>query len=96
MAKLVYPLHADILPRLDPQYIVFHNQCLLQRPQPNDLPWDPAIRNAPAVPGGSAVLQVGSVKDFSVVNCNVRVFTPEGTAPTSGWPVFIFFHGGEL
>ena len=88
------PLHPDILPRLDPEYVAFHNEHLITIVQPHERPWDPAIRNGPAVPGGSLPLKVGSTKDYILSQCSVRVFTPEGEVPNAGWPVFIFFHGG--
>ncbi|THH19723.1 hypothetical protein EW146_g1491 [Bondarzewia mesenterica] len=88
------PLHPDIVPRLDPEYVAFHNEHLTTIVHAHERPWDPAIRNAPAVPGGSVPLQVGSIKDYPLSKCSVRVFTPEGEAPVAGWPVFIFFHGG--
>ncbi|TFY79656.1 hypothetical protein EWM64_g4355 [Hericium alpestre] len=88
------PIHPEVLSRLDPEYVAFHNEHLADLVQPHELPWDPAIRKGPAVPGGSAPLQVGSTKDYALSKCEVRVFTPEGVAPAAGWPVFIFFHGG--
>ncbi|KAA1471525.1 hypothetical protein DENSPDRAFT_837535 [Dentipellis sp. KUC8613] len=94
MTELRYPLHPDIVPRLDPEYAAFHDEQLIALPQAHDLPWDPKIRSGPTVPGGSTPLEVGSVKDYSLGKFEVRVFTPEGTAPSAGWPVFIFFHGG--
>ncbi|KAI0275098.1 alpha/beta hydrolase fold-domain-containing protein [Gloeopeniophorella convolvens] len=88
------PLHPSIIPRLDPEYAAFHNEQVLYKPQVHEVPWDPAIRKWPAVPGSSAPLPVGKVEDFNLSRSKVRVFTPEGTAPGAGWPVFIFFHGG--
>ena len=87
-------LHPSILPRLDPEYAAFHNENIINLPQVHELPWDPSIRNTPTVPGSSAPLPVGRVKDYHLSVCGVRVFTPEGSRPERGWPVFIFFHGG--
>ncbi|KAI0052859.1 hypothetical protein FA95DRAFT_1482627 [Auriscalpium vulgare] len=89
-----HPLHPDILPRLDPEYAAFHNEHLVNRTHPHEIPWDPSIRNAPTVPGSSPPLKVGGIADYSLSKCKMRVFTPEGPAPVRGWPVFIFFHGG--
>ncbi|THU97426.1 hypothetical protein K435DRAFT_662798 [Dendrothele bispora CBS 962.96] len=88
------PLHPSVISKLDPEYIEFHNSTLQYITPPHTLPWDPALRNAPAVPGGTEPLKVGSVKDFEMTHTNFRAFTPEGEVPEKGWPVFIFFHGG--
>jgi len=84
-----------ILPRLDPEYVVFHNEYIAHTVPPHTLPWDPTIRNRPTVPGSAEILQVGSVKDYGLTHCKVRVFTPEGAPPPKGWPVYIWYHGGE-
>ncbi|KAH9944333.1 lipase/ esterase [Epithele typhae] len=78
----------------EPTYAAFHNQHLKHSVPVHLLPWSPDIRNAPAVLGGSDPLPVAGVNDYPLSHCSVRVFTPEGTAPAGGWPVFIFFHGG--
>ncbi|KAK0187260.1 alpha/beta hydrolase fold-domain-containing protein [Armillaria mellea] len=89
------PLHPSIIPRLDPEYLEFHNSTLIYITPPHTLPsWDPALRNAPAVPGGSPLLPVGKTQDVKLAHCDFRAFTPEGEVPTTGWPVFIYFHGG--
>ncbi|GLB38127.1 putative lipase esterase [Lyophyllum shimeji] len=88
------PLHPSIIPRLDPEYLAFHTSTLQYIVPPHTLPWDPAIRNAPAVPGGSAPLEVARTQDFDLTHTKVRAFTPKGETPEGGWPVFIFFHGG--
>lgn len=88
------PLHPSIIPKLDPEYIKFHNDVLQYITPPHTIPWDPSIRNAPAVPGSTEPLKVGKTKDFDLSFTDMRSFTPEGEAPSDGWPVFIFFHGG--
>ncbi|KAI0308239.1 alpha/beta hydrolase fold-domain-containing protein [Multifurca ochricompacta] len=87
-------LHPSIISRLDPEYVVFHNEHLINLPQVHELPWDPAIRNTLSVPGSSSPLSVEREEDYNLSRSKVRVFTPEGSQPESGWPVFIFFHGG--
>jgi acetyl esterase/lipase len=94
MSEAHQPLHPEIIPRLDPDYRKFHDEVLQYIVPPHTLPWDPALRNAPAVPGGSLPLEVASTKDYELSHCMVRVFSPKGDAPANGWPVFIFFHGG--
>ena len=90
------PIHPEILPKLIPEYVAFHNANTAFAPAIHEIPWDPIVRQGPPVQGGSAPLQVGSVKDLSLTHCKMRVFTPEGTPPAEGWPIFLFFHGGRL
>lgn len=89
------PIHPDIADRLLGEYAAFHNAHIAQTVPVHEMPWSPAIRNAPAVMGGSEPLKVGAVKDYPLSKCSVRVFTPEGEPPADGWPVFIFYHGGR-
>ncbi|KAG6908209.1 hypothetical protein DXG01_005681 [Tephrocybe rancida] len=88
------PLHPSIIPRLDHEYIEFHNETLQYIVPPHTLAWDPAIRNTPAVPGESPALEVAKTQDFDLSHTKIRTFTPKGKIPEGGWPVFIFFHGG--
>ncbi|KAF8208812.1 alpha/beta hydrolase fold-domain-containing protein [Mycena galopus ATCC 62051] len=88
------PIHPSMLPRLDPEYIEFHNKSLAHIIPPHTLPWSPSLRDVPAVPGGSAPLPVGATEDIALTHTKFRAFTPEGPAPPDGWPCFIFFHGG--
>ncbi|KIJ21785.1 hypothetical protein PAXINDRAFT_65117 [Paxillus involutus ATCC 200175] len=89
------PIDPVILPRLDPEYVEFHNKYIAHLPAPHTLPWDPNIRNKETVPGAAETLKVGSVKDYDLSKTKVRVFTPEGTPPESGWPVYCWYHGGQ-
>ena len=89
------PIHPSFVAKLDPEYIHFHNEHLQQIISPHTLPWNPVTRNAVSMPGASDALPVGSTKDYSLSECDVRVFTPPGAPPQDGWPVFIFFHGGK-
>ena len=93
--KVLQPIHPDFISKLLPEYIAHHNATTAFVPPIYSIPWDPAIRKRPAVAGTSEPLTVGSIRDVQLANCTVRVFTPEGTAPEGGWPVFIFFHGGN-
>ncbi|TFK31340.1 alpha/beta hydrolase fold-domain-containing protein [Crucibulum laeve] len=88
------PIHPSVLPKLDPEYVEFHNANFLHLVPPHTLPWDPAIRNAPTVPGGSEPLNVGNIQDYDLTYAKFRAFTPEGDPPANGWPVLIYFHGG--
>ncbi|KAF7365336.1 Abhydrolase-3 domain-containing protein [Mycena venus] len=88
------PIHPSMIPRLDPEYIEFHNTSLAQLVPPHTLPWSPKLRDVPAVPGCSDPLPVGATEDIDLTHTKFRAFTPEGAAPPDGWPCFIFFHGG--
>lgn len=88
------PLHPSIIDLLDPEYIEFHNKHVVNITPPHTLPWSPAIRNGMAVPGGTPLLKVAKTQDFDLPTTKCRAFTPEGTPPAGGWPLFIFFHGG--
>nr|VWO96710.1 Hormone-sensitive lipase [Ganoderma boninense] len=90
---VLQPIHPEIEARLLTEYADFHRQHIQHTPYLHDIPWDPAIRAAPAVLGGSDPVSVAKVQDFALSKFSVRVFTPEGEAPAAGWPVFIFFHG---
>lgn len=90
------PIHPSVIPKLDPEYLHFHNKHLQYITPPHTLPWDPSFRNAPAVPGSSEPLVVGKTQDYDLPNTKLRSFKPEGAAPLKGWPVLIYFHGGEI
>ncbi|KAK0234629.1 Alpha/Beta hydrolase protein [Armillaria nabsnona] len=78
------PLHPSIIPHLNPEYLEFHNNTLIYITPPHTLPsWDPALRNVPAVPGGSPLLPVGKTEDFKLGHCDFQDFTPKGEAPTA-------------
>ncbi|EIM81452.1 uncharacterized protein STEHIDRAFT_85777 [Stereum hirsutum FP-91666 SS1] len=94
MSQPINPIHPSMIARLDAEYVAFHNANLLDVKPTHLLPWDPAIRNGPAVPGGSPSLEVAKIQDFELSKCPVRVFWPKGEKPEGGWSVFIFFHGG--
>jgi acetyl esterase/lipase len=97
MPEIHQPIHPSMLPRLDSEYIEFHNSKLVHIIPPHTIkPWNPNLRNAPAVPGGSEPLQVGKTEDIPLTSghTSFRAFTPEGDSPENGWPCFIFFHGG--
>ena len=89
------PIDSEILPRLDPEYVAFHNKYIAHLPAPHTLPWDPNIRNKETVPGAADILDVGSVKDYDLSKTKVRVFTPKGLPPVNGWPVYCWYHGGQ-
>jgi hypothetical protein len=90
------PLHPSIVPRLDPEYVEFHNKHIAQLVPPHVMPWNPVTRNVVPYPGASEPLDVGSINDISLRKCKIRVFTPPRSPSPHGRPVFIFFHGGQV
>ncbi|KAF9462185.1 Alpha/Beta hydrolase protein [Collybia nuda] len=100
------PLHPSIISRLDPEYITFHNKYFQYVTPSHTRPWDPSSRIPP--PSGTFPstetdpLEVGGIKDWKVgtrsgregTKARVRVYTPKGEAPISGWPVVFFIPGG--
>ncbi|KAL3495320.1 AB hydrolase superfamily protein [Aspergillus germanicus] len=90
------PIHPAIRPLLDPEYIAFHDahfQYLLPDEQQE---WKSSIRTAPRPwpSTGHPHTPVGSIKDISLTNFPIRIFTPTAPKPPSGYPVFLWFHGG--
>jgi acetyl esterase/lipase len=88
------PLHPDVRPKLDPEYIAFHDKYMQYVQRDESKVWDSSARTTPSLPpGGSAHVQVGSIEDVQLPDFAVRVFTPEGEHQ-GGWPGLIWFHGG--
>ncbi|CAK7221582.1 hypothetical protein SBRCBS47491_004575 [Sporothrix bragantina] len=102
MSRQVYqPLHADVRPLLDPQYIAFHDAHMQYVQTDDSKVWDGSARTQPSLPPGTLdTVPVGSIKDIDVATLDgaaafpVRVFTPSSTPPESGWPIFVWCHGG--
>ncbi len=94
--KTVYqPLHEQVRPLLDPEYVAFHDE-VIQYIEPDDRrPWDARqIRTRPPLPGSSEPVPVSRVEDVVVGDFPVRVFWPLGEKPSRGWPVLVWYHGG--
>ncbi|WWD03447.1 hypothetical protein V865_001499 [Kwoniella europaea PYCC6329] len=90
------PLHPSVLPRLDKQYEAFYNKYMANAPMIQELPWDPAVRSSPAVPGGAPALPVSKTEDIELDGFSIRVFYPTDL-PTSGdAPIFVWYHGGGM
>lgn len=87
----------DMIARLDPEFVAYYTEHLSNVPPLHTLPWNPDVRKKPPVAGASEPLKVGLVKDISLLKCKVRVFWPKdlSEAPEGGWPVLLYFHGGE-
>lgn len=91
------PIHPSIRSKLDPQYAAFHDSHLQYVEPSENFKWDPEVRNKPGLPDyGSPKVDVGSTRDFEVGEFRVRAFTPEGSPTEGGWPILVWFHGGEF
>lgn len=87
---VLQPLHPSVRDALDPQYVKYHDEVVQFAPAAHERgPFHPSHRGPP-LPGGSAIRPVGSVKDYDLGKFQVRVFTPEGQAPSTGWPALLW------
>ncbi|KAK6074061.1 AB hydrolase superfamily protein [Seiridium cupressi] len=96
MRKIYQPIHPSLRPLLDPEYAAFHDEHLQYVVPSEAEAWDPASRNhlSPLSLGGQRLVEVGSVCDKELGDIQIRVFTPDGDAPSHGWPALVWFHGG--
>lgn len=106
MSRQVYqPLHPAVRPLLDPQYVAFHDAHMQYVQTDDSKVWDGSARTQPSLPPGTLdVVPVGSVEDIDVPTLDatttfpVRVITPASSPtsqrPPSGWPIFVWCHGG--
>ncbi|KAJ9370637.1 hypothetical protein DTO282E5_4613 [Paecilomyces variotii] len=96
-----YPLHDSVRDRLHPEYVAFYSKYIINQQQVHLQPVSASRTSGILIPGGGPVLEVGKTEDINIKrqetegpDVPVRVFTPEGTKPEGGWPVFLYFHGG--
>ncbi|GLA28644.1 hypothetical protein M752DRAFT_257783 [Aspergillus phoenicis ATCC 13157] len=96
-----YPLHPSVQDKLDPEYVAFYNQYVMNQQQVHLQPVAASRSSGVLIPGGGPVLPVRKTIDLRLprrvtdgAEVPVRVFVPEGTTPASGWPVMLYFHGG--
>lgn len=100
-AEPPYPIHPDILPLVDPQYVEFYNKYIINQQQVHYQPVAASRTSGVLIPGAGEPLKVASIKDYNFARkdsqgelVSVRVFTPSGEAPEGGWPGFLYMHGG--
>ena len=94
--KVYQPIHPDVRDLLDPEYVSFHDQYFQYLIPDDQKIWDGSARtrsdSIPATEGKQVT--VGRIHDLDLGNFKVRVFTPDAQKPKTGWPVFLWFHGG--
>ncbi|OHE92458.1 hypothetical protein CORC01_12249 [Colletotrichum orchidophilum] len=94
------PIHPSVRAKLDPEYVALHD-AIIQYMEPSEArPWDPASRAAPSPLAHTTqkLSTVGKQWDEELGGSGeiqVRVFVPEGQAPSEGgWPCLVWLHGG--
>lgn len=98
-----YPLHESVKDKLDPEYVDFYNKYIINNQQVHYQPVAASRTGGTLIPGGGPEQPVGKTEDFAIKRIEtegpdvmVRCFTPVGESPEGGWPVMIYYHGGEL
>jgi acetyl esterase/lipase len=96
-----YPLHESVKDLLDPEYVAFYNEHVINNQQVHLQPVDASRTSGVLIPGAGPMLNVGKTQDITVQRrategppILIRAFTPKGHAPPAGWPVMLYFHGG--
>ena len=98
-----YPLHESVKDKLDPEYVEFYNTYIINNQQVHYQPIPASRSGGTLIPGGGPAQPVGKTEDFAIKrvetagpDVKVRCFTPIEQTPEGGWPVMIYYHGGEL
>ncbi|KAG0646011.1 AB hydrolase superfamily, partial [Hyphodiscus hymeniophilus] len=96
-----YPLHDSVKDKLDHDYIKFYNKHIIDKQQVQYQPVYASRSSGVLIPGAGPKLEVGRTEDLKIhrretegPDVQIRVFTPTGEKPPSGWPVMVYFHGG--
>lgn len=96
-----YPIHESVKHLLDPEYVDFYNQHVINNQQVHLQPVAASRTSGVLIPGAGPMLEVGKTQDLIVQRqategpaVPIRVFTPKGEVPAGGWPVMLYFHGG--
>ncbi|KAK4548025.1 hypothetical protein LTR36_010745 [Oleoguttula mirabilis] len=96
-----YPIHHSVKGRLDPEYVAFYNEHIINNQQVHYQPEAASRMSGTLLPGAGPAQTVGTTHDYAIKRVEssgpdvaVRVFTPEGENPLEGWPVVMYFHGG--
>lgn len=100
-----YKLDESMVDRIDPEYAQFFKEHMTER---SDLlythrtPLATTRSGGNVMPGQSPLSECAKIFDIAIPRTHTeapkpvpaRVFVPKGEAPTEGWPLFIWFHGG--
>lgn len=100
--KIWQPLHPDVRPLLDSQYVKLHDEVLQYIKPDEQREWDGTRRlGTYGLPRNSVKpIPVGSDRIMTIPDSNlrIRIFTPSTDRDMDrhpdGWPVFLWFHGG--
>lgn len=97
-----YPIHESVRDKLDPEYVEFYNKFIINNQQVHYQPVEASRTSGTLIPGGGPSQPVGKIEDIAIKRTEtegpdvmVRVFTPLGETPSEGWPLMIYYHGGE-
>ena len=96
-----YPLHESVQHLLDPEYVDFYNKHVINNQQVHLQPVAASRTSGILIPGAGPMREVGKTQDLTIQRQEttgpsvlIRAFTPKGNAPSGGWPVMLYFHGG--
>lgn len=104
MSEKLHPIHPSQENRLNPEFKAFYNEFAIATPKIHTIPI-PVIRSLPRrpFPGCGPDVPVGKKEEIAItpdsgpakgVTIPTRCYTPPGAAPSGGWPVLVFYHGG--
>ncbi|KAJ5902167.1 hypothetical protein N7495_002695 [Penicillium taxi] len=90
------PIHPSVRPFLNQQYVKFHDDYFQYVIPDDQKVWDGSARTGPRPwpSTESPLAKIAGSEDLNMGKYEIRIFTPEGAKPGTGWPVFIWFHGG--
>lgn len=101
MPEPPYPLHESIVDRLNPEYKAFYNKHVIDKQVVHHQPISVSRSSGTLIPGAGPKLPVAGSQDILIPRKEsegpeilIRAFTPPGEAPSKGWPVCFWFHGG--
>lgn len=102
MSGISYPLHQSVIHRLDPEYVHFYNEFLINIKPAHEQPLHISRGGRAILLGGREPLPVGQKMDFVIDSKTtlghklpIRAFVPDGDPPsTAGWPSVLYLHGG--
>ncbi|KUJ15179.1 lipase/ esterase [Mollisia scopiformis] len=80
------PIHPDLRPHLDPEYVAFHDEHFQYILPSETTPWDPAVRTAwsPSKLAALNAVEVGKIEDVLLKHAQLRIFTPSVLRPRMG------------